>query len=105
MKDSIDPSKLYWASFNRFELRISDQAVLDCSHPGPCDADVERHVDAVREQIEKDNLALRPTPAKIRAELAEYGAWDDKELADDEQNFRRLVWLVAGNIAEDEPLA
>ena len=99
---SIIPEKLYWASFNRFELRLSGQCVLDCSHSGPCDSDVESWVEHVRAQIEADNFPKKPTPEKIRAELAEYGAWDVIDLADDEENFRRIIWCAANNIAEDE---
>ena len=36
----------------------------------------------------------------IRAELAEYGAWDSAELADDAQNRQRIVWIAAANITE-----
>lgn len=45
---------------------------------------------------------LAKIPAdKIRAELKEYGAWDETELADDEANRLRIVWIAAGNISED----
>lgn len=99
---SIIPDKLYWASFNRFELRLSGQCVLDCSHSGDCADDVARHVRQVRRQINSDNFTNKPTPDKIRAELAEYGAWDAEQLACDVENFNRLVWIAANNIAEDE---
>ena len=49
-----------------------------------------------------DNFPNQPTADKIRAELGEYGAWDETELADDAANFRRLIWSAANNIAEDE---
>lgn len=52
--------------------------------------------------MEKDAFPNRPTPDKIRKELDEYGAWDEKELADDAENWERLVWLAAWNIYEDE---
>jgi len=29
--------------------------------------------------------------------LSEYGAWDEEELADDEMNRVRLLWIAAGN--------
>jgi hypothetical protein len=106
VKTSIidNPDTLYWASFNRFELRISGAAVAGCAHPGPCDSDVAYWAPQVREQMERDNFPNKPTPEKIRAELAEYGAWDDSELADDAANWERLVWIAAGNVAdEDEP--
>jgi hypothetical protein len=96
-----NPEALYWASFNRFELRVPGQAVTDCSHSGPCDDDVAHWVPIVIAQVEADNFANKPTAKSIRAELKEYGAWDAEELADDEQNWRRLVWIACGNIAED----
>ena len=101
MRADIQPEKLYWASFNRFELRLPGQCVLDCSHSGPCDADVNRWVDRVRAQVAADNFALSPNAENISAELAEYGAWDEEQLADDEQNWHRLVWIAANNIAEE----
>lgn len=102
MKTDIDPDALYWASFNRFELRLPGQCVLDCSHSGPCDNDVARWVPRVREQVASDAFPNAPTPEKIRDELEEYGTWDDKELQDEEQNWHRLVWIAAGNISDEE---
>ena len=81
------------ATFNRFTLEIPESSVLDCTHPGPCDEDVAYWVDRVNwQQVDAD---------EIRAELAEYGAWDDEELADEDANRRRILWIAAGNIADD----
>ena len=102
MKNTINPTALYWASFNRFEMRISGECVADCSHSGPCDADVERHAPKVRAQMESDSFPNRPTPDSIRAELKEHGAWDAEELLDDDANWLRLVWIAACNVAEAE---
>lgn len=102
MRKTLNQSKLYWASFNRFELRLPGEAVTDCSHSGDCEADVKHWMPAVRAQIEADDFPNKPTPDSIRAELEEYGAWDEAELADDEANFMRLVWCAANNIAEDD---
>ena len=99
---NIVPTALYWASFNRFELRLPGQCVIDCSHSGQCDSDVSFWVDKIQAQIDADNFSNKPTPDKIRAELKEYGAWDSAELADDTSNMRRLVWCAACNISEDE---
>lgn len=100
--DPLNRKAFYWASFNRFELRLSGQCVLDCSHSGACDEDVAYWAPKVREQVEKDAFPNAPTPDRIRAELQECGAWDETELADDEQNWKRLVWCAANNIAEEE---
>lgn len=102
MKKNLNSTALYWASFNRFELRLNGAAVADCSHSGQCDSDVAYHAPKVREQMEADNFPNKPTPEKIREELKEYGAWDESQLSDDDANWTRIVWIAACNIAEDE---
>ena len=95
MKTALSPSALYWASFNRFDLRLPGECVAACSHSGPCDADVAHWAP----------LVTRPancTPDALRAELHEYGAWDADELADDAANWARILWIAAGDIAEDD---
>lgn len=101
MRTNINPTALYWTSFNRFELRLPGEAVTDCSHSGACDLDVAHWAPIVAEQVEQDNFPRRPTPDAIRAELREYGAWDANELADDNANWQRLVWIAACNVAEE----
>lgn len=50
---------------------------------------------AIRRQLDK-------IPADtIRAELSEYGAWDDDDLANDDDNLARIVWIAAGNIVDE----
>lgn len=68
------------------------ECVQDCSHQGACDDDVAHWA---------PKLTIDVTPDDIRAELKEYGAWDAEELADDEANKERLVWLAAGSIQEN----
>lgn len=99
---TIKPSALYWASFNLFELRLPGQCVIDCSGSGSADAAVARWVPVVLEQTLQDDFPNAPTNEKIRKELREYGAWDEDELSDSVQNFHRLVWIAACNIAEQE---
>lgn len=85
-----------FATFNRFELQMTKRQAEACSHSGSCDADVKilsEHT-KIRRQIAKIE------PDKIRAELKEYGAWDETELADDAQNVQRILW-IACNIAEE----
>lgn len=81
------------AYFNRFTIDLADQAVRDCSHQGECDDDVAYW---------EPQIKIDATPDAIRAELKEYGAWDAEELADDEANRRRIVWIAAGKIQEEE---
>lgn len=95
MKPVLQPGALYWASFNNFELRLPGQAVVECSHSGSCDADVARWAP----KIERPAAC---TPESLVKELHEYGAWDAAELADDAQNWTRIVWIAAGNISEED---
>lgn len=101
-RNTLIPSALYWALFNRFELRLSGECVEACAHSGRCDADVAYWTPRVIAQVETDNFRNKPTADKIRAELKEYGAWSEKELADENANWRRLIWSAANNISEEE---
>jgi hypothetical protein len=82
------------AQFERFEITMSQKAAATMAHAGDCDTDVTAALPAFRRQLERIGLE------KIRAELQEYGAWDAEELADDEENMKRVLWIAAGNIME-----
>ena len=87
----------YTSSNGRIELKMTLAQAQSASHPGPCDADVAALVKA--RNISWQLSAL--DPAVVREELDEYGAWDEEELADHNQNLRRLVWLAANDITEE----
>lgn len=81
------------AQFNRFEIELPDDCVNNCSCQGKNDEAVE---------FWENKLDLSHIdPAKIRAELKEYGAWNKEELNDDLQNRRRLIWIAAHNLKEE----
>lgn len=83
--------------FSRFEIELTKQQASIASHPGQCDADVGAllHVPKVRRMLNRIN------PDLIREELKEYGAWNDDELNNNDQNRARIVWIAANNIMED----
>lgn len=83
------------AYFDRFCLEMPQGAIEDCSHQGKCDEDVAYWAKEIERPAEI-------TPEKLAAELKEYGAWDAEELADDDQNWHRLIWIAAGNLKEDK---
>lgn len=86
-----------YATFNRFELKITKEQALTGSHPGPCDSDIRDllTVPAIKRQLDK-------IPAdSIREELKDYGAWDDEELANDQDNRSRILWIACGDIREE----
>jgi hypothetical protein len=104
MNADIFTDRLYWASGNHHEFRIPGEAIIDIAHPGDNAPAVAAWVDRVRDQVAQDNFTNRPTAETIRRELGETGAWDDEELADDEQNWHRLLWCAVWDIADsDEP--
>jgi hypothetical protein len=86
--------KTYWATFNRFEFQLPADCVGDCHHQGDCAADVEHWQGRV-------DLSGIPDEA-LAAELGEYGAWSDEELADRQANEQRILWIAAGNIQDGE---
>lgn len=89
---------LKYAVFNRFEIAMTLEDAESCSHSGRCDDDVAALLEDQAIASQLDAIV----PDDIRYELAEYGAWDDYELADDEANRMRIVWIAAGDIVEGE---
>lgn len=87
-------AKIQTASFNRFSFDMPLEAVEDCSHSGACDSDVEHWA----KEIERPSEI---TPELLASELKECGAWNADELADDPANWRRIIWLAAGNLKDD----
>lgn len=104
MKTKIidNPDALFWASFNRFELRLPGQAIMDIARQGRNDEAVAYWAPRITRYEWGESHVWGPTPDRIRDELREHGAWDDDELADDEANWRRIVWCAAHNINEDD---
>lgn len=80
--------------YDQREFLITDfpaDAISDCSGPGSADDSVEYWV---------DRLDFRPAPDPVREYLKEFGAWDDTELRDDEQNRRRFFWSLMCDFSE-----
>jgi len=77
------------------EIRLISTCINECSHQGDCEADVKRWVHQLRPMLDE-------IPAHIIATvLKPYGAWNEEELKDHEQNLVRLLWSAAGQ-AKDE---
>lgn len=90
--------KWWGSSSGRIELAIEPEDAACGSHQGQCDEDVLAlsRVPYIEEQLATID------PALLRDELREYGAWDDEQLADHEQNLQRLLWLACGDIVDGE---
>lgn len=87
-----------YAHFNRFLIQMTKEQVKNASHPGPCDDDVKElsELPKIKRQFKKIN------PADIAAELKEFGAWDETELQDHDQNIQRILWIAAGDIVDSK---
>jgi hypothetical protein len=88
----------YWFSTSSgwIELRLTLEDARSGSHQGRCDDDIEalRRVPYIKAQLD----AL--DPVKLAADLSEYGAWEEAELADHDANLNRILWLACGDIRD-----
>jgi len=89
----IDPDKLYWftSSSGMVEFQLPGQCVIDCSHSGQCDDDISHWL---------AKLDLDLDPDKLASELREYGAWDQDELSNHDDNLARILWSAACDLSE-----
>ncbi len=88
--------KTIWASFNRFEIEIPQYIVDSVPQSGPADYAIRnaRTDFFVLEQLAKID------PDKLKAELKEYGAWDEIQLSNHSDNLDRILWIAVGNIQD-----
>jgi hypothetical protein len=85
-------------SSGRIEIEITLDQARTGYHQGQCDEDV---LFLSREPEIASQLAAID-PALLAGELREYGAWDDKDLADHDQNLQRILWLACGDIFDHQ---
>lgn len=87
----------WWSTGSgKIELRIAFEDAGPIHQPGPAD-------DAVRALSREPYIAkqlAKLDPKLLAAELKEWGAWDETELADHDQNLQRILWLAACDVAE-----
>jgi len=87
---------MVWASGNYIELNVKRKDAENASHQGQCDDDVKW----LSEQSYIKKQTAKIDAESLRKELKEYGAWDEEELADHEQNIQRILWIFSGNIKD-----
>lgn len=89
---------MYWTDSSLYiELNITKKQAYSCYHPGPCDSDIQvlRDVPAIKRQLDKLN------PETVALVLKVYGAWDDDDLSNHDDNLDRLLWIACGDIVEN----
>jgi len=81
----------------RIELEMTAEQAISVSHQGRCDEDVEylMNVPAIKAQLDDIPNEL------MASELREYGAWNDEQLQDNDDNRARLVWIAGCDLDEN----
>ena len=74
---------------------IPVEVLEDCYHSGACDSDVAYWIERLNFDFDKQQGIDY---------LKEYGAWDEKQLQDHKENKHRVLWLFAGDYADDQPI-
>ena len=62
--------------------------------------------DLASKMVSKDEQVAkwmeRYSDEQLKSVILEYGAWDEEELTDRQQNIERIVWLLAWDVFDDE---
>ena len=79
------------------DIRITRQDAVKCSHSGDCESDI---MELLQKPYIKKQVATLDRE-QLKKELSEYGAWNETELNDHNQNIIRWLWLSAADIIEN----
>lgn len=92
-----DPIHSWSGNYPGIEIDLHWSDAQQGSHQGQCDSDIAELLqeDYIKTQVAGWN------PDKLRAELQEYGAWEEDELADHTANCERMLWIMCGNIQDE----
>jgi hypothetical protein len=91
---------IWVSSSGRIELELSREEVFTAHHSGDCEP-------GVREVMSHPDVATQLAqlaPESLVEVLRDYGAWDGVDLEDHAANLMRLVWIAAGDLAEETNL-
>jgi hypothetical protein len=83
-----------------FAEDLPGECIEDCSAPGVVD-------DAVAYWVREPSVAAvlhRIAPDRLRRCLRGYGTWDNTNLADDDANRRRILWLACSTFREGDDI-
>lgn len=77
-------------------IELPTHVVSMCHHTGDCENDCIQAMLLPEVKAELSEIDAE----QLRKELREYGAWDDDELQDHQQNLIRILWIAAGDIQD-----
>jgi len=86
----------YTSGSGRIELQLTKQQAATGSHQGQCDNDIAYlcQLPAIKRQLNKLDAGV------LANELSEYGAWNDEELKNHDENLARILWIACGDIMD-----
>ena len=87
---------IYTTGSGKIELQITKKQAQKGYHSGQCDQDIAelRQIPAIKRQLAKIDEAV------LVDELKHWGAWDEEELQNHEENLDRFLWLACADIVE-----
>ena len=86
-------NKYFYENGEYKEGSIPQECVDDCSHSGQCINDVEYWVKKLGFDFNKEQGIDY---------LKAYGAWDDEQLLNHNDNKERVLWLACGDISDNQ---
>lgn len=89
------------AHFNSFSIEMTLREALAMSWPGN---DVDGIVGLFVKQPRFQNQFKKIPTEDIQKELREYGAWNEGQLLDFRSNEKRILWIAACNIREEQSI-
>jgi len=87
----------YESSSGKIVLNITKNQAKTGSHSGDCSNDILllSNLPVIKRQLNKIDKEI------LKDELQGYGAWNEDELQDHEENLQRILWLACGDIEEE----
>jgi hypothetical protein len=79
-------------------IQLSEDDIQSVPNSGPADESIR----ALRAKPEIIEELREIDPIELVKELLEYGAWDDKELSNHNDNLDRILWCAISDIKEDK---
>lgn len=77
-------------------LKLTKDCIRDCSHQGQCYPDIQYWL----KQPRIANQMSRISPEDAKNCLKGYGAWNDEELNNHEDNLERVLWIACNDAKE-----
>lgn len=83
--------------FNYLELELPIENILDIAQSGDNSEAVE---EVLKLKMVQEQIKLLDKEKIVKC-LEDYGAWDDEELSNHDENIKRLIWIGSWNYFDE----